>query len=465
MPTGRVQRIDDERGLVYLVWRGETITAPIREVDTRARHPNAPVLFTLSRRHGAVSATAVRLRQGTRSNRRQRRYGDLTGARRPGAKVDNAAKGTYGVDVTTQPVRVARAWVEAMSDADFDGATSLCSPEAQLHTSAGTVGGHRAIRAELERSPLAGVDGGRSHYRGIDRFIRIDFPASDEADAHIVYAVIDFGAIVEQWIDVEPAIADDVDTDHTIRLICRGPVPDGAKDHANEKLAHLIERIGRPVTFARVKLTAAPNPSIGQPSMVEMTIEVDHDLVRAHGRAPSFTEAIDLVIHRLDVQIEHRRDRRRPRPMGRGRRPDGWQPPRPYLDRPESEREIVRHKSVAPDEQTVDEAAWDMDQLDYDFFLFVETTTGQDALLEHRPDGSLVLRLVDGDPAPPIDATAEIDRPDFAAAELSVGEAIEILNGSHEPRHFFVNRATGRANVVYRRFDGHYGLITPPPAT
>jgi hypothetical protein len=33
---------------------------------------------------------------------------------------------------------------------------------------------------------------------------------------------------------------------------------------------------------------------------------------------------------------------------------------------------------------------------------------------------------------------------------------------------FFRNHDTGRANVVYRRYDGHYGLIVPadePPPT
>jgi hypothetical protein len=26
---------------------------------------------------------------------------------------------------------------------------------------------------------------------------------------------------------------------------------------------------------------------------------------------------------------------------------------------------------------------------------------------------------------------------------------------------FFVNAATGRGNVIYHRYNGHYGLITP----
>jgi hypothetical protein len=45
--------------------------------------------------------------------------------------------------------------------------------------------------------------------------------------------------------------------------------------------------------------------------------------------------------------------------------------------------------------------------------------------------------------------------------EMDLSEAEERLDASHEPFVFFVNVDSGRGNVVYRRYDGHYGLITP----
>ena len=39
-------------------------------------------------------------------------------------------------------------------------------------------------------------------------------------------------------------------------------------------------------------------------------------------------------------------------------------------------------------------------------------------------------------------------------------QAIERLNADGEQHLFFANPATGRGNVVYHRYDGHYGLIT-----
>lgn len=47
------------------------------------------------------------------------------------------------------------------------------------------------------------------------------------------------------------------------------------------------------------------------------------------------------------------------------------------------------------------------------------------------------------------------------APTLSFVGAIERLDAGTEPHVFFRNAATRRGNVVYRRYDGHYGVITP----
>ncbi|HMQ26855.1 MAG TPA: sigma 54 modulation/S30EA ribosomal C-terminal domain-containing protein [Acidimicrobiales bacterium] len=45
--------------------------------------------------------------------------------------------------------------------------------------------------------------------------------------------------------------------------------------------------------------------------------------------------------------------------------------------------------------------------------------------------------------------------------ECSVTEATEQLDVDVLPFVFHLDPATGRGSVVYRRFDGHYGCITP----
>ncbi len=47
------------------------------------------------------------------------------------------------------------------------------------------------------------------------------------------------------------------------------------------------------------------------------------------------------------------------------------------------------------------------------------------------------------------------------AHTLTVQEAREQLDVSPDPFIFFTNDEDGRGQVLYRRYDGHYGLITP----
>ncbi|MDH4280906.1 MAG: nuclear transport factor 2 family protein, partial [Acidimicrobiia bacterium] len=202
MPAGRVKRIDEQRNVAYIVRRGRTLAAPLSEVEPKARVPNARVEFRLLRQHGEESAADVRLRSGTRSNRRQRRFGDLTGARRPGAKVATTASQRLGVDASTPPFQVIEAWLEAMAEWDLDGAVALYRPDAVVHAPDGDLSGHHRLRAELERSPLAGLEPDDAELYGLGRYVRVDCPV-DGVD-HGVSSVVERGEIVEQWVDLEP---------------------------------------------------------------------------------------------------------------------------------------------------------------------------------------------------------------------------------------------------------------------
>ncbi|WP_340687998.1 hypothetical protein [Amycolatopsis coloradensis] len=77
----------------------------------------------------------------------------------------------------------------------------------------------------------------------------------------------------------------------------------------------------------------------------------------------------------------------------------------------------------------MDEAFFEMHLPDYDFHLFTESGTGQDSVRYHA--GPTLPRLAQ--PTPP------------------------------GPHLFFVDADRGRGSVLYHRYDGHYGLITPTP--
>ena len=74
--------------------------------------------------------------------------------------------------------------------------------------------------------------------------------------------------------------------------------------------------------------------------------------------------------------------------------PPGAATQRPdYYPRPAEERQLGKRKSVMPGPaQTPGEAAFDMETMDYDFYLFTDVQTGQLALLvlpagRHRRQG------------------------------------------------------------------------------
>jgi hypothetical protein len=156
--------------------------------------------------------------------------------------------------------------------------------------------------------------------------------------------------------------------------------------------------------------------------------------------ARRFEEAIDLLVDRMIRQLDQAAARARTR-QRRAADP-ATRPVRAAV--PPEEREVVAHKSFAIERATLDEAAFDMEVLDYDFFLFTDADDGLD---------KVVFRGLDGDvrcaATPPVE---------------TLDEALERLDAGGEPFVFFCAADSGRGNVAYLRYDGHYGLIRPADA-
>ena len=109
---------------------------------------------------------------------------------------------------------------------------------------------------------------------------------------------------------------------------------------------------------------------------------------------------------------------------------------------------------------TVDEAAFDLDMLAHDFYLFTELTTGAASLLSFDSKDGLELtqpESTEGDPRHGVAAAIHLGSP---APTLTLEEALERLDTGGEKFVFFVDSESERGAVVYHRYDGHYGLIT-----
>lgn len=251
----------------------------------------------------------------------------------------------------------------------------------------------------------------------------------------------------------------------------RGRVGTADKRYAEEKIARVGKLAPRPVLFARVILREETNPSVERRAVAEGNLDVSGRIVRAQVAAPGVREAVDLLEERLRRRLEElsehleaRRQESGVAELGEWRHGDlpTWRPD--YFPRPVDERELVVHKTLADGVQTPDEAALDMRLLDYDFYLFTNAVTGEDNLLYRLPGEGLGWAQT----------TPTADSADRYAVTLSpeatppttmpVEQAIERLDVSGEPFVFFLDAPSGRGNVLYRRYDGHYGLITPADA-
>ncbi|HEX6498893.1 MAG TPA: sigma 54 modulation/S30EA ribosomal C-terminal domain-containing protein [Micromonosporaceae bacterium] len=253
-----------------------------------------------------------------------------------------------------------------------------------------------------------------------------------------------------------------------VAVSVRGDLPNGIVGYARRKIAAVADWTDQPILYARVRLTQQPDPAVALPVRAQVNLDVNGRLLRAQVAAATGYAAVDLlqetVRQRLARFAQHWQARR-------GRWPEAGSPtwrhgaPRtqrpPYYPRPEEEREIVAHKSLAPSRLTAADAAWEMDAMDYDFYLFTEVDTGQDSVLYR--DGGTGYRLARLTPVPTAPTTDEVPMTvsGQAAPTATVPQAVARLEITGWPFVFFADRDSGRGRVLYHRYDGHYGLITP----
>jgi ribosome-associated translation inhibitor RaiA len=242
----------------------------------------------------------------------------------------------------------------------------------------------------------------------------------------------------------------------------------GASEYARSKIGELGRYTSRPALQARVKLTRHRNPAAQRPVVAQANLDVDGRPVRAQVQAETAREAVDLLAARLGRRLEraaeHWEARRGELPSAHSHewRHDSQPTRRPnYFPRPADERRVIRRKSFTMAPCTLDEAAREMELLDYDFHLFTEQGTGSAAVLYQAPTGyrlALVAPVL-ADELSPYTLPVTISRHPVPC--LTEEEAANRLGLLGLPFLFFIDAAQGRASLLYHRYDGHYGLIAP----
>ena len=246
-----------------------------------------------------------------------------------------------------------------------------------------------------------------------------------------------------------------------VAVTTRGDVPPAAADYAADKVARLYRYTSEPVVATHAVLTVSADPARTRPAIAEVGLEFAGSRVRAQAAGSTAAEAVDLVVDRLrNALLQHRhRMLTRHRWLATRRALARDDQPRSarwvgHPSRPPGERDLVRRKSFFLEPMSVGEAAFEMDLLGHEFFLFVDRGTGQDAVVRRTREGYAVQGVVTW----PTGSVVPVAY-DGTAPHLSLAEAEDRLEHGGEPFVFFLDRTTDRGAVLYLRHDGHYGLI------
>lgn len=251
-----------------------------------------------------------------------------------------------------------------------------------------------------------------------------------------------------------------------VEVTVRGEVAEPVKRRAHEEIGRLERYVKGPVLGARVVLTQEQNPRLPLPSRAEGEVNLSGHPVRARVAAPSMDAAVDELAERLERQLRRFVELLVSRGQTPAQAPPGeWRhgslpttrPERSF--RPPEERRIERRKSFAVGAMSAQEAALDMEALDHDFYLFRDVETDRDAVLYRRDDGQLA--VIDPPGAPSPGGGGPPREPSRISEPIDLDTAVREMDELAHRFLFFVDAASGRANVIYLRFDGHYGLIQP----
>ncbi|HKJ36557.1 MAG TPA: HPF/RaiA family ribosome-associated protein [Solirubrobacterales bacterium] len=252
-----------------------------------------------------------------------------------------------------------------------------------------------------------------------------------------------------------------------VDVTVRGEVPDEAREHAVEKLGALDRLVAGEIRRVRVVLTEEPNPRIERSSRAEGDVDLNGPVIRVSVADIEPIAAINQLAHRLERQLRRWIDRRTDLARrGTERDPGEWrhadfEEGRPdHYPRPPAEREVVRRKTFATRPITPEEAAVEMEDLDHDFYLFTGVESGADAVAYHRDDGRLGVIGPSG-----IGWSGERGGIVLEESRMDGPQALDAVIAEMDALNhrfmYFTNAETGRGNVIYVRYDGHYGLIEP----
>ncbi|MEU8516666.1 sigma 54 modulation/S30EA ribosomal C-terminal domain-containing protein [Kitasatospora sp. NPDC048722] len=230
-----------------------------------------------------------------------------------------------------------------------------------------------------------------------------------------------------------------------IAVVAFGGVSREVRAEGRARVAAAVQGANALVEALKVRLSAT-----GAGVLAQVNAEVDGRRVRVQTAASGFAEAVDGIGERL---------RRRIAAVGGAWKPRAWTPGgSDEVSVPDGSRRIVRVKSPSLVWCSPDAAVRTLDAMDYDIHLFTDPATETDAVVYRTgPTGYRLARTTAA--APPHRSAVPLTLHPRGARRLTDDEALASLEAAELPFLFYADPVTGRGRVLYRRFDGHVGLI------
>ncbi|WP_160148900.1 sigma 54 modulation/S30EA ribosomal C-terminal domain-containing protein [Amycolatopsis alkalitolerans] len=227
-----------------------------------------------------------------------------------------------------------------------------------------------------------------------------------------------------------------------IEITVRGRLP-GAGDYLRRRLHEALVHAPEPVLAARATLTRHNDPAVADKVSAAANVDLDGRLIHVDVSGETVAETVDHLRDSVRRSLE-----RTVRPHRRRAAAETAVAAR--------EREIVRHRTFSRAPVAIADAAAELDALGYEFHLFTDVATRQDCVLYRVPGGYRVAAAGAGRLTAPNRVTVS----PRTAPWLTLAEARDRFELDDRPFLFFAEAGTGRAAVLYRRHDGHLGLIS-----
>ena len=167
-------------------------------------------------------------------------------------------------------------------------------------------------------------------------------------------------------------------------------ITDAIREYVERKLSRL-DRYQNGELMAKVVLSLAGSAHVARKAKAEVQVDLPGGLIRVEEEDPDLYAAIDRMVDRLETQLKRFKERRF---IGKRHSYQGPPPPEVQdleaLRKPEEEEgpKIVRVKRFEMKPMDPEEAAFQMEALGHDFFVFRNAKTDEINVIYRRKDGN-----------------------------------------------------------------------------